>query len=79
MEEKEKVNLSTVVKRVRSKTPRFWKKIRTYAISLGSSLVAVLLANSQLDLELHPTIITVVKYSVAIMAAIAGTAQLTKE
>ena len=79
MEEKEKVNLNTIVKRIKSKTPGFWKKVRSYALSVGGSLVAVLLANNQFDLSLPEALMAIIKYGIAVMSAIAGTAQLTKE
>lgn len=71
--------IQTAYSRLKSKTPKFWKQVQKLAISLGVSAVAVLLANNQFSLDLSVTILSVVKYSVAICAAIAGTAQFTKE
>lgn len=65
--------------RIRSKTPMFWKSVQRFALSLGMSAVAVLVANGQFSLDLNPTLLLVIKYTVAVCAAIAGTAQLTKE
>ncbi len=65
--------------RTRSKTPMFWKSVQRFALSLGMSAVAVLVANGQFSLDLNPTLLLVIKYTVAVCAAIAGTAQLTKE
>jgi hypothetical protein len=64
---------------LKSKTPKFWKQVQKLAISIGVSAVAVLMADKYFSLELPVTILSVVKYSVAICAAIAGTAQFTKE
>lgn len=65
--------------RIRSKTPMFWKSVQRFALSLGMSAVAVLVANGQFSLDLNPTLLLVIKYTVAVCSAIAGTAQLTKE
>ncbi len=65
--------------RIRSKTPMFWKSVQRFALSLGMSAVAVLVANGQFSLDLNPTLLLVIKYTVAVCAAIASTAQLTKE
>ena len=75
----EKINFTTLFVRIFAKTPVFWQKIRSIAIAIGGSAVAVLTANSTLDLALPVAVITVVKYTVAMCVAIAGTAQLTKE
>lgn len=37
----EKVTLKTIIKRVKSETPVFWKKIRKYMIWLGGLGIAV--------------------------------------
>lgn len=74
---KRKTNI--VLERIISKTPDFWKKVQKLALSVGISAVAVLLANDQFSLELHQSVLVVVKYSIAVCAAIAGTAQMTKE
>ncbi len=75
----EKVNLTTLIQRFFAPTPQFWQRIRSLAIAIVGSAVAVLTANSTLDLALPVIVITVVKYVIAMCVAIAGTAQLTKE
>jgi len=75
----EKVNLTTVIQRIFAPTPQFWQRIRSLAVAVGGSAVAVLTANSTLDLALPVIVITIVKYAIAMCVAIAGTAQLTKE
>lgn len=76
---KEKINLTTIFVRVLAETPAFWKKIQKVALSLGISCVAVLVANGQLGLDLPDGLLTAIKYSIAVFAAITGTAQMTKE
>lgn len=65
--------------RIRPKTPMFWKSVQRFALSLWMPNVAVLVANGQFSLDLNPTLLLVIKYTVAVCATIAGTAQLTKE
>lgn len=68
-----------VIERLLAKTPCFWKRIQKFALSIGGSAVAVLVANAQLTLDLPDSLLTIVKYVVAVCVAVAGTAQLTKE
>jgi hypothetical protein len=75
----EKINFTVITQRIFAPTPQFWQRIRSLAIAVGGSAVAVLTANSTLDLALPVIVITVVKYTIAMCVAIAGTAQLTKE
>ena len=74
----EKINITTLWVRFISQTPRFWKKVQKIALSLGGSGTAVMVANNSLNLTIHPNVITVVSYIVAVSAAIACTAQFTK-
>lgn len=74
-----KINSTVIFQRIFAPTPRFWQRIRSIAVAIGGSAVAVLTANSTLDLALPAIIITVVKYTIAMCVAVAGTAQLTKE
>ncbi len=76
---KEKVTLKTVAQRAKAKTPDFWKRVQKASVGVGISLVAVLTAETQLSLELSIGLLTVIKYSIAVCTAIAGTAQFTKE
>jgi len=64
--------------RLKAETPKFWKKIRTGALTIGGSAIAVITINKTMDLNLLPVIITVCNYAIAACAAIAGTASLTK-
>lgn len=65
--------------RIIAKTPKFWKQFQKIAFSIGISAAAVLIANGQFTLDLPETLLTIIKYTVAVCTAIAGTAQLTKE
>lgn len=68
-----------VIERLLAKTPCFWKKVQKIALSFGGSGAAVMVANSSFALTIDTSIIKFVSYVVVVCAAIAGTAQLTKE
>lgn len=67
------------IERWKAKSPVFFKKLKSYALSIGGSAAAVLVANSTMSLNLNQTLISVLGYVVAACVAIAGTAKLTKE
>jgi hypothetical protein len=70
--------LKTIKNRWCAETPNFFKGIQKFAISLGSSATAVWVANDTMSLGLHPTVLDVCKYLIAISAAIGVTSQLTQ-
>ena len=73
------MTIQLLYSRIISKTPLFWKRIQKLALSIGVSAVAVLVANGQFTLDLPDSLLTIIKYTIAVCAACAGTAQLTKE
>jgi len=68
-----------IIKRFNAETPVFWKKAQKAALSLGGSATAVIVANAHLTLNLPGTLITVLSYTIAVCAAVAGTAQFTRK
>lgn len=68
---------SQIKERWKSETSEFFKKLRKLAIIVGTSAMAVWMANSTLTLELHPLILSVAKYTIAFCAAVGLTAQIT--
>lgn len=71
--------MKTIVKRILSKTPQFFKKLRTLAYGVFVSGAAVLAANEELSLNLAPMAITIISYIIAVSAGVAGTSHLPKE
>jgi len=69
----------TIVERWNAKSPKFFKKLKGYALSVGGSAAAVLVANTSMSLNLNAILINVLGYVIAACVAIAGTAKLTKE
>lgn len=70
--------IKTIVDRWKAETPIFFKGVKKLAITLGSSATAVWLINDSMSLGLHPTLLEVCKYLIAVSAAIGVTAQLTQ-
>lgn len=70
--------LITLKERWNAETPAFFKGIKKIALSLGSSAMAVILANQSLSLELNDDILAVCKYVVTVCIAMGMTSQLTK-
>lgn len=69
--------LKTIKKRWVAETPEFFRGIKKLAVSLGTSAMAVLMANQSLSLELDDNILTICKYAIAACAAMGLTSQLT--
>jgi len=70
--------MKELIKRFKAETPVFWVRVRTIAVTVLGSCSAIWLANSTMDLQLDPHILTICKYAIAISAATGLNAQLTK-
>ncbi|MFA6918436.1 MAG: hypothetical protein WC285_06480 [Candidatus Gracilibacteria bacterium] len=70
--------MKELINRFKAETPHFWVKVRTIAIMVLGSCTAIWLANSTMDLQLDPHILTICKYAIAVSAATGLNAQLTK-
>lgn len=71
--------MKQLIVRWKAELPPFFKQMRKYALSIGGSATAVIVANSSMSLNLNPNLISGIGYLIAICAAVAGTAQLTKQ
>lgn len=71
--------LKTIKERWCAKTPLFFQNLKKLMVTLGSSATAVWVANETMNLALHPTVLDVCKYIIAIAAASGLTAQLTRD
>ena len=65
--------------RLKSNSPKYFKKLRNIALQVGSGLLAIITLNSTLNLELDPIFIKIISYLLVTAAAVAGTSQLTKD
>lgn len=66
------------LERLKAKTPKFFKKLRLIALTLGGSAVAMLTINKAMELGIPDLWITICEKAAFICAGIAGTATLTK-
>lgn len=65
--------------RLIKKSPKYFVKIKKYALIIGASGAAIMTANSLYGLVLDDIFLKIISYLVAICAGVAATAQLTKE
>lgn len=65
--------------RLKSESPRYFKRIRTLAFAIGGSAVAMISIESTMSLGMPTILITICKYAIFICAGIAGTATLTRK
>ena len=73
--------LKEIKERWKSETPEFWKKVMNFAITLGTSAVAVLGADKLFELQSYgvPQIIfTIAGYVIVACAALGLSAKITK-
>ena len=64
-------------KRWKAESPDFFVKVKSVAITVGSSAIAVWLANSSLNLALDEVVLGFCKYTIAFCAAAGLTSKLT--
>jgi hypothetical protein len=63
--------------RLCDETPRFWKKVRRFAIVIGSAALGVWSANDTFLLDLPAWLLDICRYTLAACAALGLSAQLT--
>lgn len=78
MKNKMKKFFIEIKKRWKSETPKFWKKVRKFAVRLIIAAAGIWTVNSTFGLGLPEIIIEVCKYAIAIGGAMGIQAQLTK-
>lgn len=71
--------MNELFERFKSESPDFFKRVKTIALSMGGSALAVLAINATIDLHLPEFVLTGMGYVVAICVAVAGTSQLTRK
>ena len=73
--------LKEIKERWKSETPEFWKKVMNFAITLGSSAVAVLGADKLFELQSYGVpqmVFTIAGYVIVACAALGLSAKITK-
>ena len=70
--------IQTIINRWKAKTPSFFTGLKRISVALIASATAVWTANSTMSLDLHPFILNICKYIIAMSVAMGVTAQLTQ-
>lgn len=73
--------IKEIKERWKSETPEFWKKVMNFAITLGTSAVAVLGADKLFELQSYgvpQTVFTIAGYIIVACAALGLSAKITK-
>ena len=69
--------MGELIKRFKSESPSFFKKVQKFAITLGVSAAGIWGANEMFSLELHNEVLMVCKYTIAVAAGLGGAAKWT--
>ena len=70
--------LKTIKERWVAESPVFFKGVKKFAITLGTSATAIWTANSTMNLNLDSVVLVICKYTIAGTIGMGLTAQLTK-
>ncbi len=70
--------MKTLIQRLLSDTPKFFKVLRNAALSLGGVATALIASNDSLGLNLEADLLQLLKYAIAISIAVASVSQTTK-
>lgn len=67
------------LERWKATSPKFFKKLKKYALIVGGSAGAMLTVIGTFGLVVPATVTTILTYTIILSAGVAGTSQLTKE
>lgn len=70
--------IKTIKDRWCAETPKFFRKLKKLAVTLGSSATAIWMINTSMGLGLEQIVLDICKYVIAGSAAMGLTAQLTQ-
>ena len=71
-----------IKERLKSDTPKFWKQVRSFAITLGTSAVSIIGVDKLFDLQTYGVpqlIFTIAGYVIVACATLGLAAQITKK
>ena len=71
-----------IKERLKSDTPKFWKQVRSFAVTIGTSAVSIIGADKLFDLQdygVPQLIFTIAGYIIVACAAMGLSAQITKK
>lgn len=79
-------NMKEIVKeikeRLKSDTPKFWKQVRSFAVTIGTSAVSIIGVDKLFDLQTYGVpqlIFTIAGYVIVACATLGLAAQITKK
>ena len=75
-------NMKEIIERWKAESPDFWKKIKNFAITLGTSAVSVIGAEKLFDLQNYGVpqlVFTIAGYVIVACATLGLAAQITKK
>ena len=74
--------IQEIKERLKSDTPKFWKQVRNFAVTLGTSAVSIIGADKLFDLQTYRVpqlIFTIAGYIIVVCATLGLAAQITKK
>ena len=74
--------IKEIKQRWKAESPDFWKKIKSFAVTLGTSAVAVLASDKLFDLQTYGVpqlVFTIAGYVIVACATLGLSAQITKK
>lgn len=74
--------IQEIKERLKSDTPKFWKQVRNFAVTLGTSAVSIIGADKLFDLQTYGVpqlIFTIAGYIIVACATLGLAAQITKK
>ncbi len=70
--------MKKIIKRWKSKMPKFWKRVLIFATALGGAAVSLKFGIKQFDLILPAIIVTACDYAIAVACTLGLAAKITK-
>ena len=74
--------IQEIKERLKSDTPKFWKQVRSFAVTIGTSAVSIIGADKLFDLQdygVPQLIFTIAGYVIVACATLGLAAQITKK
>ncbi len=74
--------IQEIKERLKSDTPKFWKQVRSFAVTIGTSAVSIIGADKLFDLQdygVPQLIFTIAGYVIVACATLGLSAQITKQ
>ena len=74
--------IQEIKERLKSDTPKFWKQVRSFAVTIGTSAVSIIGADKLFDLQdygVPQLIFTIAGYIIVACATLGLAAQITKK